>query len=171
MKNRQIVGVKLHEFGFVFDIYKYRSLAVGHGKFGFAPERQGSGDRTACGVDRGGVLAAAIHSEDTLCCRVVNNGVRIRPGFYGANVLQGFKIEDGDGVGATVARESATCVRSDRDAMNSLCIGDVTDYGVGVSVEDYHVRTMGNIDAATRTVDEEIVPTLVARDGNSLRNA
>src|SRR5205085_613609 len=52
-----------------------------------------------------------------------------------------------------------------------LCVRDITDYRVRVSIEDYDVRAMRNVNAPPETVDGEVIPTLIARNGNGLRYA
>lgn len=81
---RDFLRVELDEFGFVFDVHEDTALAIGNGEFGFAAESEGAGDSAVRGVDRGGVLAASVESEDTLGDVVVDDGVRIGVGLYGA---------------------------------------------------------------------------------------
>jgi hypothetical protein len=87
MDFREFLRVELDEFRFVFDVHEDAALAVGHGKFGFAAESERARDSAVRGVDRSGVLAAAVESEDTLGKAVVDDSVRIGIGLLGAEGL------------------------------------------------------------------------------------
>src|SRR6267154_3904621 len=122
------------ELGGVFVVDPDGTLAVGDGEFRFAAEGNGADDRAVCGVDSGGVFAAAVEAEDALGGGIVNDGVGIGVGFRGADDFQCLYIEDGHGVGATVAGEAAAEVRSDGDTVDPRSVGNVSFDGVSVGV-------------------------------------
>src|SRR5216684_3901871 len=156
------------ELGGVFVIDPEGALAVRDREFGFTAEGNGTDDGAVRGVDGGGIFAAAVESEDALGGGVVDDGVGISVGFYGADGFQSFEIEDGDSVGAAVAGEAAAEVRSDGDAVHALRVGNVAFDGVGVGVHDHGVRAVRDVDAAGVAVDVDIVPAFIAGDGNGL---
>src|SRR6266851_6131057 len=156
------------ELGGVFVIDPKGAFAVSDREFGFAAEGNRADDGTVGGVDGGGIFAAAIEGEDALGGGVINDGVGISVGFYGADGFQSFEIEDGDSVGAAVAGEAAAEVGGDSDAVHALRVGNVAFDGVGVGVHDYGVRGVGDVDAARVAVDVDVVPAFIAGDGNGL---
>ncbi len=114
------------ELGGVFVVDPHGTLAVGDGEFRFAAEGNGPDDRAVRGVDSGGVLAATVEAEDALGGGIVNDGVGIGVGFRVTDDFQCFQIEDGHGVGATVAGEAAAEVGSDGDTVDPRSVGNVT---------------------------------------------
>src|SRR5713101_4243449 len=156
------------EFRGVFVVDPDGAFAVGNREFGFATEGNGADNGAVRGVDGGGILAAAVEGEDALGGGVVNDGVGIGVGFYGADGFQSFEVKDGDGVGAAVAGEAAAEVGSDGDAVHALRVGNVAFDGVGVGVHDYGVRGVGDVDAARVAVDVDVVPAFIAGDGDGL---
>ncbi len=49
----------------------------------------------SAGVDRGEVVAAAVHGEDAFSAGIVDDRVGIRAGLDGGNRRESFQIEDG----------------------------------------------------------------------------
>src|SRR5262249_8504750 len=122
-------------------------------------------------IDRGRILAASVHREDSLCRRVVDNCVGIGSSLDGRFSLEGFEIENGDRIRATVARESPAGIGCDGYAMNALRIWNIADDLAAIGVEHHNMGTMRDIDAPSGTIDGHVVPTFVAPDGNSLCHA
>ena len=135
---------------------------------GLPPEGQRANHRAVGGVDGGRVLTATVEGEHALGNGVVGNGVGIGVGLYGADGLQGLEIEDGGGVRPATADEAATQVGGDGDAVDAWRVGDVAFDGVGVGVHDDDMGAVGDVDAAGVAVNREIVPAVIAGDGNGL---
>src|SRR5258707_15200256 len=93
------------EFGGVFVIDPEGAFAVRDREFGFTAEGNGTDDGAVGGVDGGGILAAAVESEDGLGGGVVDDGGGVGGCLQGADGFQGFGIEGGDGGGVGVAGE------------------------------------------------------------------
>src|SRR5712671_424230 len=144
------------------------AFAGGYGEFRLVAQRNRAYDGAIGGVDDGGVFAAAVEGEDALSCGIINDGVRIRVGFCGADGLQSFEIENRDGVGAAIAGEAAAEVCGYGDAVYAWCVGNVAFDGVGVGIHDYDVGAVGDVDAAGVAVDVNVVPAFVAGNGNGL---
>src|SRR5258708_20857289 len=120
----------------VFGVDVDAPFVVGDREFGLAAEGNRADNGAVGGVDYGGVLSAAVKGEDALRGGVVDDGIGIGVGLYGADGFQSFEIEDGDGVPASVAAESAAEIRSDRDAVHPLRIGNVASVGGGGRVQN-----------------------------------
>src|SRR5882762_10933522 len=124
------------------------ALAVSDGNFWLATQIYRADNGAIRGVNRRGILAAAVEGEDALGDGIVNDSVGIRICFNGADGFQRFEVEDGYIVRTAVAGEAATEVGSDSDAMDALGVGDVADDGVGVRIDNDDVRAARNVDAA-----------------------
>src|SRR5258708_35157410 len=156
----------MDELGSVCAVDVDGALAIRDGEFRLAAERDCSGDGAGRGVDGGGICATTVESENALAGGVVDDGVGIGVGLYGADRFQRFEIEDGDGVRAAIADETATEAGSDGDAVHALRVGNVAFDGVGVGVHDHGVRAVRDVDAAGGAVDVDIGPAVLAGDGN-----
>src|SRR5208283_1894942 len=84
--------------------------------------------------------------------------------------FESFQIEDSDGVGATVAYEAAAQFWRNRDAVNALSIRDVSDDSMRVCIENNDVRGMRQVQAAGIRIDEQIVPSPFAGNGDRTRD-
>ena len=164
----EVLRIEMMERGGILVVHIDRALAVSDGKFGLATQINRAGHGAIRGVNRRGILAAAVEGEDALGDGIVNDGVGIRICFNGADGLQRFEVEDGYIVRTAVAGEAATEVGSDRDAMDALGVGDVANNGVGIRIENDDVRAARDVDAAGVTIHEDVVPAAVAADRDSL---
>ena len=96
------------------------SFVITGRKFRLAPDRDGSCHRAIGGIDRSGVCRAAIESKNAFRTRIVVDGVGILAGgLDGADRFQRFEVEDGNGIGSSIAGEAAAEVTRHRNAMNT----------------------------------------------------
>ncbi len=146
----QILRINLQFLAFVLDVHVDVSSAIRHRKFRLARYRDRSQHVASSGVYRGGIVALAVHGEDALRCRVVNNGVGIHPCFRAPDYLQGLQIENGDGVRAAIRGEASVELRREGDAVHTIGIRDFARHGSGVHVEDHHFRAARNEQATRR---------------------
>src|SRR5712671_3570761 len=154
------------ERGGILVVHIDRALAVSDGKFGLATQIYRAGHGAIRGVNRRGILAAAVEGEDALGDGIVNDGVGIRICFNGADGFQHFEVEDGYVIRTAVAGEAATEVGSDSDAMDALSVGDIAHDGVGVRIENHRVSAARDVDTACVAVHVDVVPTALAANGN-----
>src|ERR1700674_5507657 len=140
------------------------ALAVSDGEFGLATQIYRAGHGAIRGVNRRGILAAAVEGEDALGDGIVNDSVGIRICFDRADGFQRFEVEDGYIIRTAVAGEAATEIGSDSDAMDALGIGDVAHDGVGVRIENHRVSATRDVNSAGVAVYVDVVPTTLAAD-------
>src|SRR5882724_5478022 len=163
-----LLRVDLDELGSVLVVYEDAALAVRNGEFRFAAESERAGDGAIGGVDRRGVLAAAIEGEYALADGVVDDGVGIVVRFDCADGLQRFEVEDGYIVRAAVAGKAAAEFGSDGDAVNALRVRDAADDFVRIRVQHDDLSGVRHVDAASVAVHIDVVPAAFAADGNGL---
>src|SRR5260370_8507845 len=89
----------------VFVVDVDATFVVGDREFGLAAKGNRADNGAVGGVDYGGVLSAAVKGEDALRGGVVDDGIGIAVGLYGADGFQSFDIAHRDGVRAADARQ------------------------------------------------------------------
>src|SRR5260370_5302880 len=164
MEFLEVLRIEMMERGGILVVHIDRALAVSDGKFGLATQINRAGHGAIRGVNRRGILAAAVEGEDALGDGIVNDGVGIRICFNGADGFQRFEVEDGYIVRTAVAGAAATEVGSDSDAMYPLGVGDVADDGVGVRIENHRVSATRDVNTAGGAVYGDGTPTTLPRD-------
>src|SRR5262249_50784210 len=102
-----------------------------------------------------------IHGKHALGNRFVNDRIRIGASLHSSQRLESLKVEDGDGVRASVADKSTTQIGCDGYPMHTLRIGNVTYDFVGICVEHDNVRSIRNVDASRSAVDGHVVPSFI----------
>src|SRR5580704_6366907 len=162
----QFLRVELDQLRGVFVVDEDAALAVGCGEFRLATQGQRANDRAIGGVDGGGVFAAAVEGEDAFGYGIVGDRVGIGVGLYRANGFHRLEIEDGRGVGAAAADETASEVGGYRDAVDAGRVRDVAFNRVSVRVHDHDVSAVRDVDAAGVAVHRHVVPAVVAGDGD-----
>ena len=113
-------------------------------------------------------LAAAVHGEDALADGIVDDGVGILAGLDLAADRQGLGVEDGHGVGATVADEAAAEFRRKRDAVHTGSVGNVAYHLAAGRIEHDDVGRARDVEAARAGVEGQVVPAALAAQGNFL---
>ena len=94
MQHLQFVGVNLDELALVFQVHPELAFAVDDREFRSAAEINCSCDGIVGRVNRGCAIAVAIHCKNTFRRGVVNDGVRLFPGFHLRRYHQRGGIED-----------------------------------------------------------------------------
>src|SRR6266436_996038 len=167
MRLFQILRIENDHVRGLFGVDEHSALAIGDREFGLIAQGNRADDRAVRGVDYGGVLAAAIEGEDAFGGGIIDDGIGVSAGLGRAERLESLCVEDRDGVASAVADETAAEIGSNGDAMHAWRIGDVAFNGVGVGVHDDNVRGVRDVDAAGVAIDIDVVPALIARNGNS----
>src|SRR5882672_2243814 len=163
-----LLRVDLNELGSILVVYEDAAPAVSDGEFRFAAESERAGDGAIGGVDRRGVLAAAIEGEDAFADGVVDDGVGIGVRFNCDNGLQRLEVEDGYIVRTAVTGEAAAEFGGDGDAMNALRVWDAADDFVRIRVQHDNLGGVRDVDAAGVAVHIDVVPAAFAANGNGL---
>src|SRR5580658_7866287 len=128
MRNRELLRIKLSDFGFVLDVEEHMSVSRANREFRLAANREHIHNATVHAIDRRDGSAASIKREDALGSRIVENRVWILAAGAGAgDGLQSLQIEDRNGIRAPVAHKSTAQIGSQRDPVNALSVRDVTD--------------------------------------------
>src|SRR5271157_6309477 len=162
------LGVDFHYDAFVFEVVVDVTFAVRHGKL-WLPVKLERPNHVAGGrVDGSRAAAAAVEGEHTLREGVVNDSVRARVGGGRTEHLERLEIENGNGVGAAVARETAAEIRSDGDAVDPLRVGNVAHHRIGIGVEDHDMGATRDVKPAPVRVHLQIVPTSITTQNHFL---
>src|SRR5690348_6410006 len=162
----EFLRVKLDELRFVLDVHEDAAFTVGHGELWLAAQSERARHRAVRGVNRGCVLAPAVHGEDALGNLVVDDGVGVGIGLYRAESLERFEIKYDSLIGATGADEPAVKVGGERYAMHSGGVRNFALDGVPIGVHDYNMRPMRNVHSASMRIDGQVIPEFVAGYGN-----
>src|ERR1700722_14291436 len=162
MKDGEFLRIKFHQLGFVFDVYEDASLAVGYREFRLAAQCQRADYGPAGSIDSGDILTPVVHGEYPLSAGVIDDSVRIRSRPDGTESIEGFQIEDGDGVRTSITREAAAEIGSDGDAVHTLRVRNLPHHRTAVRIEHHNTASMRNVDAAGVAINRDIVPAFIA---------
>jgi hypothetical protein len=83
-----------------------------------------------------------------------------------ANRLQSLQFEDRNRGCLAIADKASPHLRSDGHTMHPRSFGNAAGEAPRVKVEDFHLRSVGYVQAAGGFIDAEVVPAALARDGN-----
>ncbi len=164
LDHRGFFRVDAGHFMGVFDVHEDRALPVGGGKLGLAGQRDVADHGVFHGIDGGGVLAASVKGEDPFAGFVVEDRVGILRAFQfdACGFLERLKIEDRDGVLASVAGEALAQVLRQRDTVDARRVGDVTHHRALVGIDHHHVCAARDEQPLARGIEGQIVPAAVA---------
>jgi len=144
------------------------AVLVGGGELGLSIERDGGDDGGLDGIDEGDVAAASVESEEEVREGVVEDGVGIGSGFDLAGLLEGFEVEDGDGIGASIAGGGEAEIGGESDAVYALGVWNVSESFSGCRINRHDVGAAGDEEAIAVGVIGEIVPATFSRDGETV---
>src|SRR5262249_7112206 len=109
------------------------------------------------GVDRRRVVAAGVQREGTSRARVVDDGAGTGASF---DVIRGGleapRVEDGDGVRARLAGETAAERRCERDPPDTARVGHVSEPAVVLEVDDGQAGRVRDEEPARRGIHGEL---------------
>src|SRR5207302_11249158 len=137
-----------------------RSLIISDGKLGPAAKIDGPHHASALGINHRGAVGIAIHDEDTLRERIINDAVSILVSFGFAGHFERLQIENDRLAFSTVADKALAKPAGQRYPVSLLQTSDVGDEGAAVSVNDLDFRAMGKIDAAGGRIDGDVLEVL-----------
>src|SRR5712691_10589202 len=127
----------------------------------------GSDNFAGLRIDRADALATPVNCEYSFCLAVVKNRVRVLADRYFVDHSEGFQIEDRYRTRICGTNEAAPQIPDNRNAVD-VATGDFPNDRRGVEIEHDHFPVMGNIQTAAFRVGCQIIPSVIARDRDSL---
>src|ERR1035437_7738490 len=109
-------------------------------------------------INYGDIAAVGIYGEHALRKWVVCNRVRFLSSLYLSNYLERLKVKDRDGAGMAVRCKAAAKIRSKRNAVDSIGIGDFANDFLCVHVNHDHFGAARDEKPSSRGVELQVIP-------------